>query len=110
MPAKPASDLSHSSAQPDAVHSVATEPSPLSSLATLSKGDQARIHTIVAAVTEAQISLRERLEELGFLPGETVRVVATAFPSGDPIAVRIGNTTFALRRHEADMILVERNG
>jgi len=37
-----------------------------------------------------------------------VRVVALSFPAGDPIAVRIGNTTFALRRHEAELIHIDR--
>lgn len=78
-----------------------------SSLARLSKGDQACISAIASPSNEEQLSLRDRLEELGFLPGEMVRVVATAFPSGDPIAVRIGNTTFALRRHEAEMIFID---
>ena len=31
-----------------------------------------------------------RLLEIGFLPGERVRVVARAFPAGDPLAVRVG--------------------
>ena len=39
-----------------------------------------------------------RLLEIGFLPGERVRVVARAFPVGDPVAVRVGRSTFALRR------------
>ena len=49
-----------------------------------------------------------RLLELGFAPGEQIRVIAESFPRGDPMAVRIGNTTFALRRHEASMIHVRR--
>lgn len=52
------------------------------------------------------MALKTRLLELGFAPGEKVRVVAEAFPRRDPIAVRLGNTTFALRRHEAAMIHV----
>lgn len=47
-----------------------------------------------------------RLLEIGFLPGERVRVVARAFPAGDPIAVRVGRTTFALRRREAALVRV----
>ena len=47
-----------------------------------------------------------RLLEIGFLPGERVRVVARAFPAGDPLAVRVGTSTFALRRAEATCILV----
>ncbi|GAB6967492.1 FeoA family protein [Komagataeibacter kakiaceti JCM 25156] len=47
-----------------------------------------------------------RLRELGFVPGEAVRVVATAPMGGDPLAVRIGFTRFALRRTEAERVHV----
>lgn len=47
-----------------------------------------------------------RLAELGFVAGEPLRVVAQGYPGREPIAVRIGNTTFALRRFEADHVLV----
>ena len=47
-----------------------------------------------------------RLLEIGFLPGERLRVVARSFPGGDPMAVRVGRTTFALRRREAGLIRV----
>jgi ferrous iron transport protein A len=47
-----------------------------------------------------------RLLELGFIEGETVRIIAHGFPGREPIAVRIGNTTFALRRFEADHVWV----
>lgn len=47
-----------------------------------------------------------RLLEIGFLPGERLRVVARSFPAGDPMAVRVGRTTFALRRREAALIRV----
>ena len=46
------------------------------------------------------------LLELGFVEGETLRVIAHGHPGNEPIAVRIGNTTFALRRFEADHVLV----
>ncbi|GAD20861.1 FeoA family protein [Acidovorax sp. MR-S7] len=47
-----------------------------------------------------------RLMEIGFLPGEPVRVIASGFPSADPLAVRVGQATFALRRHEAALVQV----
>ena len=47
-----------------------------------------------------------RLLELGFVEGERLRVVAQGYPGREPIAVRIGNTTFALRRFEAEHVLV----
>ena len=48
-----------------------------------------------------------RLTEIGFVPGETVRVVAYGFPGREPIAVRVGRSTFALRAHEAALVMVE---
>ncbi|AKZ62583.1 hypothetical protein F506_07735 [Herbaspirillum hiltneri N3] len=77
-------------------------------LADLTKGEQACIRFLPPSQDPELSALRERLEELGFLPGEIVRVVALSFPAGDPIAVRIGNTTFALRRHEAELIHIDR--
>lgn len=50
--------------------------------------------------------LVRRLIEIGFLPGEPVRVMARA-PGDEPIAVRVGRSTFALRRFEADFVDVE---
>jgi ferrous iron transport protein A len=49
---------------------------------------------------------RRRLVEIGFVAGERVEVVAAAYPSGDPIAVRIGSTRFALRRVEAQAVRI----
>jgi ferrous iron transport protein A len=52
----------------------------------------------------------QRLEELGFLPGEPVMVMARAQPGGDPLAVRVGHSMFALRRAEAACVIVRRLG
>lgn len=49
--------------------------------------------------------LAERLAEMGFLPGERVRLLARAL-FGEPLAVRVGSDTFALRRAEAACIRV----
>jgi ferrous iron transport protein A len=48
----------------------------------------------------------QRLEEIGFLPGERVMVLRRGVPGGDPLAVRIGHSTFALRRSEAACVQV----
>ena len=77
------------------------------SLCDLERNVPARILRIAAPETEDQQHLVLRLIEIGFLPGETVRVVAHGHPGREPIAVRLGHTTFALRRHEAAFILVE---
>ena len=50
---------------------------------------------------------RTRLEEIGFLPGEPVRLVARGAPGGDPLVVRIADSTFALRRAEAACVQVQ---
>ncbi len=52
-------------------------------------------------------SIAHRLKELGFVPGEFVRLITVAPFGGDPILVQVGFTRFALRRSEAKRILVE---
>jgi ferrous iron transport protein A len=52
-------------------------------------------------------TIAHRLKELGFVPGEQVRLVTVAPFGGDPILVQIGFTRFALRRSEAHRVLVE---
>ena len=50
------------------------------------------------------------LEEIGFLPGETVTIMAHGMLGGDPLVVRVGNSTFALRVAEAACVhVVPRN-
>ena len=51
-----------------------------------------------------------RLLEIGFMAGEPVRVIAQGHPGREPIAVRIGGSTFALRRFEAEQVLVAARG
>ena len=81
---------------------TAVEPVRLSDLSTAA---DARIVAIQAPTGDGGADLPERLGELGFLVGERVRVLARA-PFGDPIAVRVGSGTFALRRAEADCVTV----
>ena len=47
------------------------------------------------------------LDEIGFFPGERVMVTARGIPGGDPLVVRVGNSTFALRRAEAACVRLE---
>lgn len=47
------------------------------------------------------------LEEIGFMPGEQVELMARGAFGGDALVVRVGLSTFALRRAEAACILVE---
>lgn len=62
-------------------------------------GSTAIITRVVAPPHAADWALR--LAEIGFVPGEQVMVTARGRPGGDPLAVRVGGSTFALRRAEA---------
>jgi ferrous iron transport protein A len=46
------------------------------------------------------------LAEIGFMPGETVTGKTRSRWGGDPMVVRIGQSTFALRRAEAACVMV----
>jgi ferrous iron transport protein A len=59
----------------------------------------------VRCVSGSPENLPARLRELGFIDGESVRVLASGM-AGGPLAVRVGGTTFALRSDEADNVLV----
>ena len=53
-----------------------------------------------------QAELERRLLELGFVEGATVELLHQGLVGGDPIAVRVADTTIALRRREAMAITV----
>lgn len=46
------------------------------------------------------------LRDLGFVPGEAVRVLRRAALGGDPMVVRVGSSTYALRQAEAACVQV----
>jgi ferrous iron transport protein A len=71
-----------------------------SSLATLRVGARARVVAVKGSGPVAR-----RLMEMGVVPGAPVRVIKTA-PLGDPIEVRVRGYHLALRRTEAQTILV----
>ena len=48
-----------------------------------------------------------QLQEIGFLQGELVSVLTRGFVGGDPLVVRVGMSTFALRKAEAQCIEIE---
>jgi len=75
-------------------------------LTDLTTGAEARVVAIGAADSNPSADLARRLAELGFLPGEKLRIVARGLLGREPIAVRIGTGTFALRLFEAACIRV----
>ena len=78
-------------------------------LAELATGSAARVVSVKSpdsGAPGAATDLGRRLAELGFLPGERLKVIARGFFGREPIAVRIGTGTFALRMFEAAHIRV----
>ena len=76
------------------------------SLAALPPGATARVVS-VGSGSAALSPLERRLLEFGFVHGEQVEILAEARPGRDPFVVRIGHTTLALRRREAQSVWVE---
>ena len=81
-------------------------------LATLRKGDRGVVRQVLevdegVVGDQAGASIGRRLVEIGFVPGERVQIIEEVWPGGDPMAVRVGSTVFALRRREAQAVLVQ---
>lgn len=70
-------------------------------LADLSPTQEGQIHSL-----DGIDGLTQRLSELGFTPGQSVRVVRFA-PLGDPMQIRIRGFSIALRRNEARRIVLD---
>ncbi len=51
--------------------------------------------------------LERRLLEIGFVEGARIEILHEGALGGDPIAVRIDDARVALRRREADSVLVQ---
>lgn len=82
------------------------------SLSSLQQGERG---TVMAVIEDGQSlgdeqasTIARRLLELGFVPGAELEVVARMWPGDDPLAIRVGGSMFALRRHEAQAIRVRR--
>jgi len=95
---------------------VAVEPltGALQPLASLRKGARGVVGAVdgsgLAGQTVGDVAgstIVRRLLELGFVPGERFEIIEEIRPGGDPIAVRIGSSMFALRRREAHAVLVK---
>jgi ferrous iron transport protein A len=61
----------------------------------------------VGSGAAALSALERRLLEFGFVPGEQVEILAEARPGRDPFVVRVGHTTLAMRRREAQGVWVD---
>ena len=67
----------------------------------------ARGSVVNVARGDGPASIERRLIELGFVHGEQVEVIAQGMLGGDPFVVRVGTSTFALRRREVESVRVE---
>ncbi len=94
--------------------SANSPPSPASiPLAQLRRGESA----VVSGLTEvagfddgkgSSSTLLARLRDLGFIAGARCEVLARMWLGGDPMVVRVGGSTFALRGAEAAAVRVSR--
>lgn len=73
----------------------------------LPKGACATVARVVAHSGDVDAMALRRLGELGFIPGEPVRLLRRGPGGREPIAVLIGETMFGLRLLEAQCIEVQ---
>ena len=74
---------------------------PLMTLSSLSLGQKAIIVGFSFDTTEG-----ERIQEMGFNPGEQLEVVRIT-PQGDPIEIKIRGYFLSLRKQQAEQIMVK---
>jgi ferrous iron transport protein A len=101
--------LSHASgrvdATPNADAMTMAAPGATLRLADLPPNRRARILRLTPPASRPEWA--RLLADIGFEAGEPVQVLRRAALGGDPLVVRIGASTFALRRAEADCVEVE---
>ena len=94
---------------PSSVPAVAPVEMPL---AELRRGESGVVSGLNPAAlgksAEERDSMLSRLRDLGFIPGARCEVIARMWFGGDPVAVRVGGSTFALRRVEAAAVRITR--
>jgi len=74
-------------------------------LSTLMPGERGTI----VRISDGAGNVRRRLLEMGLIKGASVELVRFA-PLGDPIEVKVQGYRLSLRRHEAESVLVRKNG
>ena len=75
----------------------------------LPDGARATVLRVLPASPELDAAMLCRLGELGFIVGEPVQLLRRGPGGREPLAVRVGDTLFALRRAEARCIEVQRD-
>ena len=94
--------------QPDLADIAMTLAPTLIKLDTLPTGSSGTVvHVAPGDPADDGADLARRLMELGFVPGEKIRLLKRGMPGGEPMAIKVGNSTFALRRFEAALISIQ---
>ena len=75
-----------------------------SNLAEAAIGNNFTVSSVVAPAASPEWA--SHLQDIGFLVGEHVAIMARGLPGGDPLVVRVGLSTFALRLVEAACVQV----
>lgn len=73
-------------------------------LSDLALHDRAVVEQVLDTCPSDPISAR--LRDLGFVSGEPLRLTAKGPFGGNPLLIAIGTTRFALRRNEAERVIV----
>ena len=77
------------------------------SLSVLMPGATASVISVGSGGQNGFTPVERRLIELGFVHGEHIEIIAQSMLGGDPFVVRVGTSTFALRRREVESVWVE---
>lgn len=75
-------------------------------LSDLPNGTHATVEGLVSGASAVQSATAQRLSELGFIAGEPVQMLRRGPGGREPLAVRVGDTQFALRLVEAQCVHV----
>lgn len=94
--------LSHPRYNP--LEAAMTQVPSMTTLDSLKAGQSATVIHL-APSSQGGIDVQRRLMELGFVPGERIRVLKRVL--GGPLAVKVGESTFALRRFEAALVSIK---
>jgi ferrous iron transport protein A len=77
-------------------------------LGELDPGNRAEI--VGFCVADDLQNFLHRLYEVGFLVGEEIEILQDAPVGKDPISIRVKDAVYAMRREDANLILVNRTG
>ena len=97
-------DLSILKLQQDSMQLNASTPSQVRTLAEMVIGEQWLVSKVISPNGAPEWAMQ--LEDIGFIVGEPVTLMARGAFGGDPLVVRIGVSTFALRLAEAACVHV----